>query len=118
MSTGPKQRPNTTPRGGARPGAGRKAIFEISSGELKGLFKALKKKAKETGKTWQDLFIEHLYTPSDWREGAAYHKMLTEHIRVQKSERHVEITKHEGPAIYLPEEAPDPAKVVPFRKAG
>jgi len=118
MSTGPKRtRENTTPKGGKRPGAGRPAVFGVSEKELKGLFSALKKKAKEEGKTWQDLFADHLYS-DDWREAAAYHRMLTDQIKVSKQEKHVEVKKVEGPAIFLPEERPDPAKVVPLKSVG
>jgi len=117
MSTGPKARPGTTPRGGARPNSGPKPIFGVSEKELNGLFRALKKKAKETGKTWQDLFAGHLYS-DDWREAAAYHRMLTDQIKVRKEDKHVTTQKVEGPAIFLPEERPDPAKVVPLKSVG
>jgi hypothetical protein len=114
LSTGPKARPNTTPRGGARKGAGRKPTFGISEIELKGLFKALKKQAKERGENWQENFAKRLFS-DDWRESAAFHRMLTDQIKVNKQEKRVEITENKGPAIFLPEERPDPSKVVPIK---
>lgn len=115
MSTGPKRtRENTTPKGGKRPGAGRPAVFGVSEVELKALFKALKKEAKERGQSWQENFAKRLFS-DDWRESAAFHRMLSDQIKVNKQEKHVTEVKAEGPAIFLPQERPDPAKVVPIK---
>lgn len=115
MSTGPKQRPSTTPRGGKREGSGRKHTFGLSEAALRKLFLALKKQAKEAGQSWQENFAKHLYS-EDWRESAAFHRMLTDQIKVNKQEKNINVTKHDSPTIYLPEEKPDPAKVVPIKQ--
>jgi len=120
VSTGPKQRPNTTPKGGKRHGAGRPkgtGVFGISQEELRSLFKALKKEAKKRGETWQENFAKHLFS-DDWRESAAFHRMFTDQIKVRREEKKIDVTEHKGPAIFLPEENPDPAKVIPIRQAG
>ena len=116
MATGPKQRPNTTPRGGARAGAGRKPVYGVSDAELKKLFRALKAEAKARGESWQDNFAQHLYS-DDWREAAAFHRMLTDQIKVRRSESHVTTKNQESP-VTLPEIRPDPGKVVPLKSAG
>ena len=115
MTTGPKQRPGTTTRGGARPGSGRKPAFGLSDKEVKHLFLELKREAKERGETWQRNFVKHLYS-DDWKEAAAFHRMLNEHVKVTRSEKHV--TTKEAPPIALPEIRPDPAKVVPIKAIG
>ena len=117
MSTGPKQRPGTTQRGGARPGAGRPATFGISERELNKLFKALKKEAKERGQSWQANFAKHLFA-EDWHEAAAFHRMLTDQIKVNRNVQ--ETPKEEKKPVALPALGVDPGKVVPIKseKAG
>ena len=114
MSTGPKQRPGTTPRGGARMGAGRPSTFAVSDQELKKLFKALKKEAKERGESWQENFAQHLFS-EDWRESSVFHRMLNDHIKVNKAEKMI-TEKKESPMI-LPSIKVDPAKVVELKQA-
>ncbi|MDD5189462.1 MAG: DNA alkylation repair protein [Dehalococcoidales bacterium] len=127
MSTGPKklneftnsQREGTTKRGGARKGSGPKKripIFGVRESELKDLFKALKKEAKKQGQTWQENFAERLYS-EDKNEARAFYKMLTDQIKVQAAEKHVVTENKVEPTIFLPEERPDPSKVVPIHKA-
>ena len=98
-------------RGGARPGSGPKPAFGISEREMKRLMTELRKKAKEKGQNWQARFVEHLYS-DDWREEAAFFKMLTDKLFVKTSENESTVTTHAAPAIVLPEQLPDPAKVL------
>lgn len=118
MSTGPKQRPGTTQRGGARPGAGRPATFGISERELKHLFKALKKESKERKQSWQENFAKHLFA-EDWHEAAAFHRMLTDQIKVNRNVQEPPQKEKEKP-VALPKLGVDPGKVVPIKseKAG
>lgn len=122
MGTGPKdkmaqQRSGTSARGGARPFAGRPSTFGVSKAELRELFRTLKKKSKEAGVTWQGLFAERLYG-EDERQSTAYMRMLTDMVKISKQERDVTITETKGPTIFLPDENPAPAVVVPIKKAG
>lgn len=124
MSTGPKpkpdgsktgkQREHTTQRGGARPNSGPKPVFSLIDDELVKLFKTLKREAKERGETWQENFCKHLYS-EDRVEAAAFHKMLGAMVTVKRSQSSVEVTEHKAPALFLPEERADPAKVVPIK---
>ena len=101
-------RPGETRHGGARSGAGRKPIFGISEREMKHLMKALRDEAKERGVAWQQQFVGHLYS-DDWREAAAFFKMLTDRLFVRSSEQDITVNKYDGPGILLPERLPDPA---------
>lgn len=114
MSTGPKQRPGTTHRGGPRPGAGRPATFGISERELKGLFKALKAESKKRGETWQENFAKHIFS-NDWRESSAFHRMLSDQIKVSKAEKQITTTEKKDAPLVLPAIKPDPAKVVAIK---
>lgn len=116
MSTGPKQRPGTTPRGGARMGAGRPATFGISEREFKKLFKALKVEAKKQGQTWQENFAKHLFS-DDWHEASAFHRMLSDQIKVNKADKQITTTEKKESPMILPAIKSDPAKIVELKQA-
>ena len=82
---------------------------------MKRLMTALRKKARETGRNWQEEFVEHLYSP-DWREAAAFFKMMTDKLFIKKSEVDMNVSKTQGPSIFLPEQRPDPVKLAPVRE--
>jgi len=99
-------------RGGFRPGSGRKPI-EPSQRELKRLLREVKKKAAERGATWQSIFAELLFDSiASPKDRIAAFKVFMEYVLVRKSEQNVNVTKTEGPTIYLPEMKPDPAKII------
>lgn len=103
MGTGPKDR-----RGGARAGAGRKP--QIVEREFKGLLAAIKREAKGKGMTWQEWFARQMMGTNK-ELGAKYAKMFMDQIKVRVTESNVTINDNRGPAVYLPEEKPDPAKI-------
>jgi hypothetical protein len=79
-------------RGGARPGAGRKPIYEISESELKQLVKAAKKKAKETGKNLADVLIDLAYQIDDKRTALQALRVYFERVIIKSTERDITIT--------------------------
>ena len=116
--TGPA-RAGTTPRGGDRRPRGRPPTYSVSDAERKLLVQSLRRKGKQTGKEWVDLFTDHLYSVADDpRALMGAMKLLGEWLLTKASEKEVISTHGQTePAIMLPEEMPDPAKVVALRTA-
>jgi hypothetical protein len=104
MATGPKGG-----WGGKRAGAGGKP--HISEREFKGLLGAVKKQAKEKGMTWQEWFAKQMLGP-DKDRSARFTKMFMDQLKVRVTESNVNVTHSSGPSVYLPQEKPDPAKLV------
>ena len=74
---------------------------------MKRLMSALRKAARERGESWHERFVSHLYS-GDWREEAAFFKMLTDKLFVKTSDSEINVNqRHVGPTIYLPEEVPE-----------
>lgn len=94
-------------RGGARPGAGRKpgSRDTMSVRQLQEFASAARKKAKETGKTLQDIVLAIAYdedAPRKDRLAAA--KLYWDKSVIVASEGGE--ADHAGPAVYLPEQRP------------
>jgi hypothetical protein len=90
--------------GGAREGAGRKkAIKSYSDAFKSGMMKALKAKAKETGKTIQEIIVDVAYSDNKkWGNMRAAALKLVADVLVTK-ESHQTIDKRDiGPQIGLP----------------
>ena len=91
-------------RGGRRPGAGRKPKGPKNYDEQakKAWLKATRKKAREAGKTYQEVALDMLY---DQKTQAAVRASIIKEINsvfvVPESRQKVDLTT--GPAIYLPE---------------
>jgi hypothetical protein len=119
MATGPKK---VETRGGSRPGAGRPRI-EISDQEVKKLIKAARKKEKETGKGIFDILVSMAYgddyrvTPKDQISAI---RLYVDAVVSKAQQKDVKVTTTQEPAVFLPEQKPDPAKLVPITggKAG
>lgn len=103
MATGPKGK-----WGGARAGSGKKPA--ISEREFKSLLKAVKAEAKAAGTTWTEWFSKQMFS-RDKNHSARFAKMFMDQLKVRVTESNVNVTHTAGPAVYLPEEKPDPAKV-------
>jgi len=103
MTTGPKKVEN---RGGYRPGAGRKPEMTLSAMQIREMHKAAKKKAKEEGKTVDEVLLEHVYCDNR-RESIAAIKIWKEYT-TPKIHEGGETDKTAGPAIYLPEQDKGP----------
>lgn len=119
MSTGPKgdghtARDGTTPRGGAREGAGRKSTAAISDSEIRSLIRASRKAAKEHDKTIGDVLMDHIYHGKA-KESLTGIKLFYDNLVSRVQGRGLAPEPGESP-IKLPAINPDPAKVVPLPK--
>ena len=112
MSTGPK-----TGWGGARPGAGRPKDTYTAQ-QIRKMLKLAKQFAKKHGKQIDEVILEFIYDP----ELPTVHRVncikLWKEITMPKISESGETAKALGPGIYLPNERPDPSKVVPIKKTG
>lgn len=103
--------------GGARPGAG-KPRKTLSQQRIDDLLKLGKRYKKEQGKTPEELLMDIMYGLGDFREASIVQRnkaidTYLRHTMPTQSEQNVNVTKAQAPAIYLPEQKPDPAMVVP-----
>ncbi len=99
-------------RGGKREGSGRK-MKTVSEYQLALLSKTLKKFQKDTGKSIYDILAVIIYgKESRMGERLAAIKLVMESTIAKTSEKDVNITQRLEPSIYLPEQLPDPAKIV------
>lgn len=103
MATGPKGK-----WGGRRSGSGRKP--QIVEKEFKRLLAAIKSEAKEMGLTWQEWFAKQMLG-KDKERSARFAKMFMDQMKIGIQETSVTVNDNRAPAVYLPEEKPDPAKV-------
>jgi hypothetical protein len=72
---------------------------------------------KKRGKSFPNLLAEETYNAAegdDKRLFVQLAKVCLDSILTKQSEQNVNITEHKGPEIYLPEQRPDPGKVVPL----
>ena len=111
MSTGPKE-----PRGGARVGSGRKPTT-LSAQSIKKLIKTAKIWAKDQGKTVDDVLFGIIYDDAVLPNTRLLGIKLVKDYTMTKLAEGSEADKILGPAVYLPEERPDPANVVPIKAA-
>lgn len=121
-----KESPNW---GGRRPGAGQPKK-SLSVGQLKEIKRLTKARAKKEGRQWLDVLYDFIYG-HEWRDGEKVDleleprdrisalRLLADVALVKQSEQNVNVSRAEGPQIYLPEMRPDPAKliVLPEKKA-
>lgn len=122
VSTGPKgaghtARAGTTPRGGAREGAGKnkKNSINFSEAEIRSLIKSSKEMAKKTGRTVGDVLMDHIYNGKA-KESLTGIKLFYDNLVSRAQGRGLTPEPGESP-IQLPAISPDPAKVVPLKKA-
>ena len=112
MATGPK-----TGWGGKRPGAGAKPGWNKSRTRtvIEEFLASAKKRAKETGKTLQDVLLDTIYSKKeDTKFRLAAMKIYLEVIVPKRSETEVTVNKG-GKAVKLPEIKPDPAKIIQMK---
>lgn len=109
----------TDNRGGARPGAGRKPIYEISEHEVKQLINAAKKKAKETGKSLADVLLDLAYQTKDKRTALGAMRIYFDRVIIKNTEKDITISKTmtSGVFIYSDEEKEAIDKLPPKLRA-
>jgi hypothetical protein len=109
MSTGPK-----AGWGGRREGAGAKKQT-LSAFQVQQMLDKAKEYAEKYGKSVDDILLTFIYDEkASLKDRAACIKLWKEYTIAKLSEGG-EADKNLGPGIYLPEERPDPAKVVPIK---
>jgi site-specific recombinase XerD len=92
-------------RGGRRPGAGRKPKYMLSETQIKNMLRAARKKAKETGKTIDDILLDIIYTDGkkiSERDQLAAIKLFKDFTITKSSEKTVTHNVNQGPAVGLP----------------
>ena len=113
MSTGPKNG-----WGGARPNSGPKKE-SLSVAQVREMLETAKKYAKEKGKSIDDVLCEFIFEEKvhdqvvQNNQRIAAIKLFKEYT-IAKLNEGGDIDKNLSPSTYLPEERPDPAKVVPI----
>ncbi len=107
MSTGPKTIEN---RGGARPGAGRKPET-LSVRQVRLMLERAEAKAEEHGKTLDDVLLDIAYSAEEkTSDKLAAIKIFKTHTMIKLNEGG-DADKELGPAFFLPDQRPDPAKL-------
>ena len=104
-------KPRNTSWGGARQGAGRKPKYMLTDYQVKKMIMAARKRARETGKTPDDILIGFIYgdedaTVKDRLSAIGIYKTYT---MSKSSEQNINVTKQVGPKIGLPPMREDPA---------
>ena len=127
----------TDGRGGARPGAGRKPKYIISEKEVEKLVEAAEKKAREKGESIADVLIDLAYQKDDKRTALAAIRIYLDYTITKTTEKDINLNQNQntGPTIFetndrgemvitqlgssrifLPEQKPDPAKLIPMNQ--
>lgn len=95
--------------------------MSISDTEVKNLLREFRKAGKELNtNTWRELADIALGKAkrATVRERLVAIKLYAECVITKASESETTVTQNTKPAIYLPATKPDPANVVPMKKAG
>lgn len=109
MATGPKGS-----WGGRRPGSGPKKAT-IGEKLKKRLLKEMRLYEKDTGISLEKRLLDYAHGKvrgAGPREALAAMKIAYDMLVTKSSESNVNVTHNTGPSVYLPEERPDPAKLV------
>ncbi len=97
----------TETRGGYRPGAGRKGVFDLGRKKRTQIIKEIDAEAKANKTTFGSELGRLIFNPSgDKRLKLAAMKLYVRDVLPRVSERDVTETKLIGPAVFLPERHP------------
>jgi hypothetical protein len=117
-----KKSENTNGWGGKRPGSGRKSTFELNEEQLKEYLCEVKKLCKEKGVSPISFLFSVMNNELDGVQGGVELKSrvmtaitLLKFNQLNIKQENINITDTRGPAIYLPEMKPDPAKLIPIK---
>ena len=86
---------------------------QLSDRAAKNLHAAIKKREKKEGRKWQDVMMDFVFGVEDKngnrvpmemsaRERIAALRLIADITTIKQSEQNVNVTKNEGPTIYLP----------------
>jgi hypothetical protein len=107
MSTGPKKIEN---RGGARVGAGRKPET-LSAKQVQLMLDKAKEYAVKYGKTVDEVLLDFIYKEDAKDADRLAAVKLFKTYTIAKLQEGGETDQQLGPAFFLPEQRPDPAKI-------
>ena len=107
MSTGPKKIEN---RGGAREGAGRKPET-LSILQVRAMLETAKEYAEKFGKTVDQVLLDFIHDPEAKHSDRIACIKLFKTFTIAKLQEGGETDTLLGPAFFLPEQRPDPAKM-------
>lgn len=119
-----KDETKTENRGGKRAGAGRKpkdanksAAQVLTEKQISDMLAAAKKVEKETSVSIDEVLVRLIYSAkSKTSEKLAAIKLFKEYTMIKTTESNVNVSKHVGPQIGLPELKPLPENVVSINK--
>jgi hypothetical protein len=107
MASGPKKVEN---RGGAREGAGRKPET-LSAKQVSLMLEHAKDYAKKFGKTVDEVLLDFIYKEESKDADRLAAIKLFKTYTIAKLQEGGETDQQLGPAFFLPEQRPDPAKL-------
>jgi hypothetical protein len=108
MGTGPKGQ-----WGGARPGSGQKPTT-LSAESIQKLLKTARKWARKEKKDLDDVLFRIIYDEETPPQTRVLGIDLVKEYTMAKLEEGGENDRALAPAVYLPEERPDPGNVIPI----
>lgn len=103
-------------RGGARPNSGPKP-FSLSTNQVKGLLRTVKKAAKKHGQSIDDILVEMVYTEKTTDNNRLAAIKLIKDLSAPRISEGGEADRTLGPSIYLPDQKPTLAAVTDIKKA-
>ncbi len=92
-------------RGGARPNSGPKP-FSLSTSQVKGLLRTVKKFSKEHGKSIDDILVGMVYDEKVTDNNRLAAIKLVKDLSAPKISEGGDADTHLGPAVFLPEKNP------------
>jgi hypothetical protein len=107
MSSGPKKVEN---RGGARPGAGAKPQT-LSARQVQLMLDHAKEYAEKHGKTVDEILLDFIYASKSKDADRLAAIKLFKTYTIAKLQEGGETDQQLGPAFFLPDQRPDPAKL-------
>ncbi len=108
----------TENRGGSRPGAGRKAIFELGDKERANIVKQVNEQARKNGTDFGSELGKLMFAPNaEKRLKMQAMQLYVRDVLPKTSERDVNVTEITKPQIFVPEKYPDDDSAPDFKTA-
>ena len=105
----------TENRGGARPGAGRKAIFELGDKERAKIIKQVNAQAKKNGTDFGSELGKLMFGPNaEKRLKMQAMQLYVRNVFSKVSEQNVNVNEITKPQIFVPEKYPDNSEAPDF----
>ena len=105
----------TENRGGSRPGAGRKIIFDLGDKEGAKIVKQVDEQAKKNGTDIGSELGKLMFAPNaDKRLKMQAMQLYVRDVLPKVSERNVTVNEIRMPQVFIPEELPDTNEAKPY----